>query len=177
MGKDTLHVLLVEDDPDHADLMTLSLMETPPAGKVVHGVSDGDEALNYLFRRGKFADPGLSPRPRVILLDLRLPKVDGLTVLKEIRTSPDAELRSIPVVVLTSSGADLDTMAAYAFGANSYVIKPVGYEDFRRLMADIGSYWLIWNRPAREHLAEGTGVGPASVEEGTKPKTERRIVQ
>ena len=148
MGKGPLHILLVEDDPDHADLMTLALMESPPMVKVVHHVSDGDVALNYLFRRGEFAKGVLSPRPCLILLDLRLPKVDGLVVLKDIRNSSDDELRRIPVVVLTSSEADRDTAAAYACGANSYVTKPVDYQEFSHLMADMGYYWLVWNRQA-----------------------------
>ena len=143
-----LHVLLVEDDPDHADLVTFSLAESQPKAKVVHHVSDGDAALDYLFRRGAFADPDQCPRPHLILLDLRLPKVDGLAVLKEIKTSSDEELRRIPVVVLTSSEADGDTATAYDCRANSYVVKPVDYEKFHQLMADIGYYWLVWNHPA-----------------------------
>ena len=143
-----LQVLLVEDDPDHADLVTFSLTESRPRAKVVHHVSDGDAALDYLFRRGEFANPDRSPRPHLILLDLRLPKVDGLEVLKEIKTSSDEELRRIPVVVLTSSEADRDTDAAYDCGANSYVIKPVDYEKFHQLVEDLGRYWLVWNRPA-----------------------------
>jgi CheY-like chemotaxis protein len=145
-----LHVLLVEDDPGHADLMMFSLMEGPPKAKLVHHVSDGDAALDYLFRRGDFANPNQSPRPRLILLDLRMPKVDGLAVLKEIKTSSDEQLRRIPVVVLTSSGADRDTAAAYDCGANSYVVKPVDFEEFHNLMADLGHYWLAWNRPAEQ---------------------------
>ena len=143
-----LHVLLVEDDPDHADLVTFALAESQPKAKVVHHVSDGDAALDYLFRRGDFAHPDQSPRPHLILLDLRLPKVDGLAVLKEIKTSSDEDLRRIPVVVLTSSEADRDTATAYDCGANSYVVKPVDYEKFHQLMADLGYYWLVWNRPA-----------------------------
>jgi len=140
-----LHVLLVEDNPDHADLVTFSLMDSQPRAKVVHHVSDGDAALDYLFRRGDFASPDRSPRPHLILLDLRLPKVDGLAVLQEIKTSSDKDLRRIPVVVLTSSEADRDTAAAYDCGANSYVVKPADYEKFHNLVADVGHYWLVWN--------------------------------
>ena len=146
--QEPLHVLLVENDPDHADLVTFSLVESRPKAKVVHHVSDGDAALDYLFRRGDFANPDQSPRPHLILLDLRLPKVDGLAVLKEIKTSSDEDLRRIPVVVLTSSDADRDTAAAYDFRANSYVVKPVDYEKLHQLVADLGYYWLVWNRPA-----------------------------
>ena len=146
--QEPLDVLLVEDDPDHADLVTFSLMESPPKAKVVHHVSDGDAALDYLFRRGDFANPDQSPRLHLILLDLRLPKVDGLVVLQEIRTSSDEDLRRTPVVVLTSSEADRDTTAAYDCGATSYVVKPVDYEKFHQLVADLGYYWLVWNRSA-----------------------------
>ena len=149
------HVLLVEDDPDHADLVTFSLVESQPKAKVVHHVSDGDAALDYLFRRGDFANPDQSLRPHLILLDLRLPKVDGLVVLKEIKTSSE-DLRRIPVVVLTSSEADSDTAAAYDFRANSYVVKPVDYEKFHQLVADIGYYWLVWNHPAALCIYPGT---------------------
>jgi CheY-like chemotaxis protein len=143
-----LHVLLVEDDPDHADLVMFSLGESQPKAKVVHHVSDGDAALDYLFRRGDFADPDQSPRPHLILLDLRLPKVDGLAVLREIKTSSDEELRRIPLVVLTSSEADKDAATAYDFRANSLVVKPVDFSKFHQLVADLGYYWLVWNRPA-----------------------------
>ena len=148
MDGNSLHVLLVEDDPDHADLVKFALAECRPKAKVVHHVSDGEAALDYLFRRGDFTDPGRSPRPHLILLDLRLPKVDGLAVLKEIKTSSDEELRRTPVVVLTSSEADSDAAAAYDCKANSYLVKPVDFEKFHQLVEDLGYYWLVWNRPA-----------------------------
>jgi len=148
MDRGPVHVLLVEDNSDHADLVTFLLAKSQPKAKVVHHVSDGGAALDYLFRRGDFAIPDRSPRPHLILLDLRLPKVDGLAVLKEIKTSSDEELQRTPVVVLTSSEADSDTAAAYDFRANSYVVKPVDYEKFHQLVADLGYYWLVWNRPA-----------------------------
>jgi CheY-like chemotaxis protein len=160
MDGEPWHVLLIEDDPDHAELVTFSLVESRPKAKIVHHVSDGDAALDYLFRRGDFADPEQSPRPRLILLDLRLPKVEGLAVLKEIKTSADEKLRRIPVVVLTSSAADRDAAAAYDCQANSYVVKPVDFEKFHQLVADLSYYWLVWNRPAanghRETFVAGT---------------------
>ena len=148
MDRGPVHVLLVEDNSDHADLVTFLLAKSQPKAKVVHHVSDGGAALDYLFRRGDFAIPDQSPRPHLILLDLRLPKVDGLVVLKEVKTSSDEEVRRIPVVVLTSSEADSDTAAAYDFRANSYVVKPVDYENFHQLVANTGYYWLVWNHQA-----------------------------
>jgi len=148
MDGEPVHVLLVEDNPDHADLVTFLLAKTQPKAKVVHHVSDGGAALDYLFRRGDFAIPDQSPRPHLILLDLRLPKVDGLAVLKEIKTSSDEELRRTPVVVLTSSEADSDAAAAYDCKANSYLVKPVDFEKFHQLVEDLGYYWLVWNRSA-----------------------------
>ena len=145
MDGERLHVLLVEDDPDHADLVMFTL-EDQQVAKAIHHVSDGQAALDYLFRRGDYAEPDKSPRPHLILLDLRLPKVDGLEVLKQIKTGQDQELRRIPGVVLTSSGAEKDIAAAYDCGANSYVVKPVNFETFHHLVAGLSSYWLVWNR-------------------------------
>ena len=111
--------------------------------KKIH-ILDGQQALDYLYRRGDYSDPRNSPRPRLVLLDLRLPKIDGLEVLKEIKT--DETLRAIPIVILTTSGSQRDVATAYAHHANSYVVKPVDFEQFTRLMSDLGYYWLGWNR-------------------------------
>jgi len=138
-----LIILLVEDNPDHAELVKRSFQEHRMLNKIYH-VSDGEAALDYLFRRGMYADPGTSPRPHVILLDLRLPKVDGLQVLGEIKT--DEDLRLIPVVVLTTSEAEKDLARAYSHHANSYLVKPVDFGKFVQLMNDMGFYWLGWNR-------------------------------
>jgi CheY-like chemotaxis protein len=99
--------------------------------------------LDYLFRRGEYLDPISSPRPHMILLDLRLPRVDGLDVLKIIKG--DNALKTIPVVILTTSEAEKDVARAYYNHANSYLVKPVGFEEFKRLMDDLGFYWLGWN--------------------------------
>jgi CheY-like chemotaxis protein len=106
-------------------------------------VADGQAALDYLYRRGAFANPDLSPRPGLILLDLRLPRVDGLEVLKTIKTDPG--LSRIPVVILTTSAAEADMVRAYDNHANSYMVKPVDYKQFVTLMETIGYYWLAWN--------------------------------
>jgi len=138
-----LTILLVEDNEDHAELVRRSFADNQVANRI-HHVKDGEEALNYLFRRGEYADQEKSPVPNLVLLDLRLPKVDGIEVLKEIKAS--ARLKSIPVVVLTSSLAETDIAKAYANNANSYLVKPVDFEKFTKLMKDLGYYWLAWNQ-------------------------------
>jgi CheY-like chemotaxis protein len=135
-------VLLVEDNADHAELVVRTLAEHRVANTVRH-VRDGQSALDYLFHRGEYADAERSPRPHVVLLDLRLPGVDGIEVLKVIKGSE--ELRRIPVVVLTTSEAERDVARAYNNHANSYLVKPVGFEQFSKLMEDLGFYWLGWN--------------------------------
>ena len=135
-------VLLVEDNPAHAELVMRSFEEHMAASRIAH-VSDGEAALEYLFRRGVYDNPVTSPRPRVVLLDLRLPKMSGLSVLQAIRQSP--ELHSLPVVVLTTSDAQPDLDVAYARHVNSYLVKPVDFEKFSQLMRDLGVYWLEWN--------------------------------
>lgn len=135
-------VLLVEDNEAHAELVMHSFEDHRIANKIYH-VSDGEEAIDYLFRRGDYADPKKSPLPHVILLDLRLPKVDGLEVLKEIKTSK--ELDKIPTVIFTTSNAEIDVAKAYEYRANSYLVKPVDHEKFHQLLNDLGFYWLAWN--------------------------------
>jgi CheY-like chemotaxis protein len=135
-------VLLVEDNLDHAELVMRTLAEHRVANTVCH-VRDGQSALDYLFHRGPYADLERSSTPHVVLLDLRLPGVDGIEVLKAIKASED--LRRIPVVVLTSSEAERDVARAYNNHVNSYLVKPVGFEEFSKLMDDLGFYWLGWN--------------------------------
>ncbi len=136
-------ILLVEDNPSHAELAIRSLEENRVANKIYH-VTDGEEALDYLFRRGDYDDPVKSPRPHVVLLDLRLPRIDGLEVLKEIRNSD--ELKKLPVVMLTTSGTERDIASAYEQYVNSYLVKPVNFENFTQMMKDLGFYWLGWNQ-------------------------------
>lgn len=135
-------ILLVEDNRAHAELVRRCFEDHPIANSVYH-ISDGEAALDYLLRRGKYADPKQSPRPNLVLLDLRLPKVDGLAVLKEARTS--GKLRHVPIVILTTSEADGDMAKAYELRASSYLVKPVDFEKFSRLMRELGLYWLGWN--------------------------------
>ena len=136
-------ILLVEDDPAHAEIVRRNFVNFRMANRLMH-VADGQQALDYLFCRGEFQDPNQSPRPNLILLDLRLPKVDGLEVLKTIKA--DAELARIPVVVLTTSSAEVDMAKAYGNHANSYLVKPVDFPQFLKLMDALGYYWLVWNQ-------------------------------
>ena len=143
MGAKPLTILLVEDNPAHAELVRRSLERHRVANKI-HHVADGKAALAYLLRRDAYADEERSPRPHVILLDLRLPKVGGLEVLRQIKTSE--ELKHIPVVVLTTSAAERDMVKAYEHSANGYVVKPLDFERFQQLMKELGYFWLGWNR-------------------------------
>jgi two-component system, response regulator len=137
-----LHILLVEDNEAHAELVVRGMRDQQVANRI-HHVVDGEQALDYLFQKGVFADSGQSPRPNLILLDLRLPRVDGLDVLKTIKETP--ALRRIPVVVLTSSDAETDIAKSYDYHANSYIVKPLDFKTFTKLMKDLGFYWLGWN--------------------------------
>jgi len=146
MIENKIEILLVEDNPDHAELVRRSFRDHC-MDSTIHHLPDGKAALDYLLRRGEYADSRTSPRPHVILLDLRLPKIDGLEVLKEIKA--DEELHLIPVVILTTSEAPRDLATAYDHHANSYLVKPVGFDKFTQLMNDLSMYWLGWNRHLR----------------------------
>src|SRR5512145_1340674 len=136
-------VMLVEDNLDHAELVIRTLEEHRIANKVRHFL-DGQSALDYLFRRGEFSEAAVeTPRPHVILLDLRLPRVDGIEVLKAVKA--DVDLKRIPVIILTTSEAEKDVARAYYNHANSYLVKPVGFEEFRERMEGLGGYGLGWN--------------------------------
>ncbi len=143
MSGESLNILLVEDNEDHAELIQRSFRENQIANKI-YWVKDGEEALDYLFQRGVYADKADCLLPHLILLDLRLPKVDGIEVLKTIKT--DDQLKSIPVVVLTSSESEKDIRKVYQYYANSYLVKPIDFQQFTRLMRDLGFYWLGWNK-------------------------------
>lgn len=142
MNGEPILVMLIEDNIDHAELVIRTLEEHRIGNRVQHFL-DGQSALDYLFRQGEYAETDSTERPHVILLDLRLPRVDGIDVLKTIKA--DEDLKSIPVIVLTTSEAEKDVAKAYYNHANSYLVKPVGFEDFKKLMDDLGFYWLGWN--------------------------------
>lgn len=138
--EDNVEILLVEDNPSDAELTIRALKTKMLANSVVH-VKDGAEALAYLFGEG---DQPVNGRPKVILLDLKLPKVNGIEVLEKIKSDPVT--RAIPVVVLTSSREDSDLQKCYDLGANSYIVKPVEFESFVTAVAELGFYWLLRNQ-------------------------------
>jgi len=136
-------ILLVEDNEAHA-MLTMRALEDAKVANEIHWVVDGEEAVNYLFHRGKYADKRISPRPDLILLDLRLPKLDGHEVLRIIKNSDD--LKHIPVVVLTTSKREGDMAKAYNNYVNSYLVKPIDFGEFTEMIRELGFYWLIWNK-------------------------------
>ena len=138
-----MNILLVEDNPDHAEL-TMRALESGNLPNQVAWVKDGEEAVDFLFRRGRYADPAASPRPGLILLDMKLPKLDGHEVLRRIKA--DESLRSIPVVMLTTSGRQDEIAESYRAGANSFVTKPVRFSDFVERVRTVKLYWVLTNR-------------------------------
>ena len=139
-----VEILLVEDNPTDAELAIRALKKNNFANKLVW-VKDGAEALDFLFASGAYADRQMCNGPKVIMLDLRLPKVDGMEVLR--RVKDDARTRTIPVVVLTSSKEDRDIAESYKLGVNSYISKPVEFDEFAKTVSELGMYWLLVNRP------------------------------
>jgi two-component system response regulator len=138
-------ILLAEDNPDDEEL-TLRALRTYNITNRIDVVRDGQEALDYLFCRGPFAGRNVQDLPQVVLLDINLPKVNGLEVLKRIRA--DERTRLVPVVILTSSAEERDRLAAYNNFANSYICKPVDFDRFAEAVRDLGLYWLLLNQPA-----------------------------
>ncbi|MDP4029959.1 MAG: response regulator [Gallionella sp.] len=139
-----VEILLVEDNATDAELAMRTLKKNNLANNLVW-VKDGAEALDFLFARGEYSGRSDCAPPRLVLLDLRLPKVDGMEVLRVIKD--DARTRAIPVVVLTSSQEDRDVAESYKLGVNSYISKPVEFDAFARTVAELGMYWLLYNHP------------------------------
>lgn len=144
MNTDPPVVLLIEDNTAHAELVIHSLRDHRVASRI-HHISDGKTALDYLFRRGDYVDPDKSPQPHLILLDLSLPGIGGLRILQKIKSTD--QLRSIPVVILTTSESEEDVSNAYDYHANSYLVKQADFDGFSRLIGNVASYWLTCNRP------------------------------
>lgn len=140
-------ILLVEDNPDDVELTRIAFDEAKIANRLIV-VSDGVEALDYLFARGAHAGRDPDDMPSIVLLDLNLPKVDGREVLQAIRA--DERTRTLPVVVLTTSTEPFDVEASYALGVNSYIQKPVDFEQFVWAVKQVGLYWLVLNQPFRK---------------------------
>ncbi len=139
-----VEILLVEDNPTDAELAMLALQERNLANKLVW-VKDGAMALDFLFATGAYAGRQVENTPKVVMLDLQLPKVSGLEVLHRLKA--DQRTKKIPVVVLTSSKEDPDVKASYDLGVNSYISKPVDFDEFTKVVAELGLYWLLINRP------------------------------
>jgi CheY-like chemotaxis protein len=133
-------VILMADDDEDDRMLTAEALEESRLSNQIHFVEDGEEAMDYLHRRGKYADPELSPRPGLILLDLNMPKKDGRETLREIKADPN--LRRIPVVVLTTSKAECDVYRSYDLGANTYISKPVTFDSMVDVMRTLGKYWF-----------------------------------
>ena len=144
MNSTDIEILIVEDDEDDAAL-TLKALGELALGRRAARVRDGEEALEFLFGTGRHAGRA-APFPRLILLDMRLPKMDGLQVLTIVKGDP--RTKSIPVVMLTSSGREEDVARSYALGVNSYIVKPASFDEYAAAVVGAGSYWLTWNKSA-----------------------------
>ncbi|MEO8760639.1 MAG: response regulator [Bacteroidia bacterium] len=142
-----IEILLVEDNPSDAELTIRAFKKSNVANKIVH-LKDGAEALDFLFGKGVYSTRNINNKPKVILLDLKMPKVNGIEVLREIRSN--ALTKKIPVVILTSSNEDPDIKACYELGVNSYIVKPVGFKNFTDVVSKLGFYWLLLNKSPNE---------------------------
>lgn len=144
-----VEILLVEDNVYDAEMTVRALKKVNLANKLVH-LQDGEEAINFLFGREQYAGRDINITPKVILLDIKMPKVDGIEVLKHIKAHQAT--RMIPVVIMTSSKEEQDIVASYSLGVNSYVVKPVDFEGFAKAVSELGLYWLLTNEaPVANH--------------------------
>jgi two-component system response regulator len=141
-----IDVLLVEDNPSDAELTIKALRKNKIINALLH-LQDGEDALEYIFATGKYADRNMGDIPKIILLDLKMPKVDGLEVLTKIKS--DQRTKIIPVVLLTSSKEEKDIVNSYKLGVNSYIVKPVEFDTFVKAVSDLGLYWLLVNQPPK----------------------------
>ena len=143
MKNKTVEILLVEDSLYDAEMTIRALKKINIVNTLIH-LKDGSEGLDFIFCKGEFSDRDKCIHPKVILLDLKMPKVDGMEFLQKIKSDP--ETQNIPVVVLTSSNEDPDIKRCYELGVNSYIVKPVEYDNFTKAVADLGLYWLLLNQ-------------------------------
>ena len=142
MKSNIIDILLIEDNPHDAEITIRSLKKNKLLNNIIH-IDNGEEALDFLMARGIYAGRDTNIKPKVVLLDLKMPKVDGLEVLVEIKKQ--ADLKDIPIVILTSSKEHPDVQKCYELGVNSYIVKPVEFESFSTVIADLGFYWVILN--------------------------------
>lgn len=154
MAVNEVEILLVEDNPADVEL-TLYALRNDRLRNSIHVARDGEEALDFLFCRGAHSQRSFAQAPKLILLDLKLPKVDGLEVLREVKN--DARTKAIPVVILTSSKEEKDLVNGYQLGANSYIQKPVDFTQFRETVKQLGLYWLLVNEPPPSNAFAGEG--------------------
>jgi two-component system response regulator len=138
-----VEILLIEDNPEEAELTIRGLKKYNLANKLLH-IDDGEEALEFIFSTGRYAGNKAPLHPKLILLDLKLPKVDGLQILREIKANEAT--KTIPVAVLTSSKEEKDIIESYKLGVNSYIVKPVNFESFTKAVSELGLYWVILNQ-------------------------------
>lgn len=136
-------ILLVEDSMEDAEMTIRALKKVNLANKLVH-LKDGQEALDFLFGSGEFSGRDTMMKPKVVLLDIKMPRVDGIEVLRQIKSNEAT--RNIPVVIMTSSSQEKDIITSYSLGVNSYVVKPVDFEGFAKAVSELGLYWLLTNR-------------------------------
>ena len=157
MKSEDLEILLVEDNQDDMDL-ALHALKREKLANHIFVARDGEEALDFLFCRGSFAQRSFDHPPKLVLLDLKLPKVDGMEVLKQIKE--DARTKTIPIVIMTSSKEERDLVAGYNLGANSYIQKPVDFDQFRETVKTVGLYWLVINQPVPNNGAHKAVAQP-----------------
>jgi two-component system, response regulator len=146
MNNSELEILLVEDNAGDAELTLRALKKNRIGNHILH-LKDGAEAIDFIFGTGIYENRDISNKPKMILLDLKMPKVSGIEVLKTLKS--DERTRSIPVVILTSSNEDPDIRSCYELGVNSYIVKPVDFENFSAAITELGMYWLVLNKPLR----------------------------
>jgi len=139
-------IILIEDNASDAELIIRAFQKNKIANELLH-LKDGVEALDYFFAKGNYSGRDINDLPKVILLDLKMPKIDGMEVLLAIKS--DKRTRHIPVVLLTSSNESRDIHEGYQLGANSYIVKPINFDDFVKAMRDLGFYWLLLNQPPK----------------------------
>lgn len=146
METNAIEILLIEDNPNDAELTIRALKKNNIANHI-HHISDGEEALEFFFATGRYKGRDMNLTPKVVILDLKLPKVNGLQVLEKVKA--DERTKAIPIVILTSSKEESDIVDSYKYGVNSYIVKPVDFNKFYEAISNLGLYWLLLNEPPK----------------------------